>query len=88
MSNLSVKERRWIIKQRLRGAKVTWICGKAGISRDTFYYHWNNFQREGWSGLKVKSRRPKTIHRTPGGYSLKKHAWLESNQDREILQER
>ena len=65
MSNLSIKERRRIIKQRLRGASVTWICEKARISRYTFYYHWNNFQKYGWDGLKVKSKRPKTIHRTP-----------------------
>ncbi len=65
MSNLSVKERRWIIKQRLRGANVTWICEKADISRTTFYRHWSSFQKDGWSGLRAKSRKPKTIHRTP-----------------------
>jgi transposase InsO family protein len=54
-----------MVKQRLRGASVTWICKQTGISRYTFYYHWNNFQREGWRGLSVKSKRPKTIHRTP-----------------------
>jgi len=63
-SNLSIKKRYWIIKKRLQGANVTWICKKTGISRYTFYYHWNNFQQKGWKGLKAKSKRPKTIHRT------------------------
>ena len=35
MSNLSIKECRRIIKQRLRGASVTWICENARISRYT-----------------------------------------------------
>ena len=63
--NLSVKDRRWLIKQHLKGVSVIWICEKAGVSRHTFYYHWRNYWKMGWEGLEEKSRRPKTIHRTP-----------------------
>jgi transposase InsO family protein len=61
---LSVDKRFWIIKRRLQGASVVFICQQAGISRDTFYRYWCRFQREGWSGLGIKSHRPQTIHRT------------------------
>ncbi len=61
---LSVDKRFWIIKRRLQGASVVFICQQAGISRDTFYRYWCRFQREGWDGLGIKSHRPQTIHRT------------------------
>ncbi len=62
---LSVNKRFWIIKRRLQGASVVFICQQAGISRDTFYRYWCRFQREGWDGLGIKSHKPHTIHRTP-----------------------
>jgi len=62
---LSVDKRFWVIKRRLQGANVVFICRQAGISRRTFYYYWRRFQREGWKGLGIKSRRPHTIYRTP-----------------------
>lgn len=65
MDCLSFQERYNLVSARLRGAQVTWICEKYGVSRKTFYYHWRNFQRNGWSGLKLKSHRPRRIHRTP-----------------------
>lgn len=65
MGELSTKQRYWMIKRHLCGVKVAWLCEKLDINRDTFYYHWNNFQREGWDGLKPKSKVPHTIHRIP-----------------------
>ena len=62
---LSVDQRFWIIKRRLQGASVVFICQQAGVSRDTFYRYWRRFQREGWKGLGIRSHRPHRIHRTP-----------------------
>lgn len=62
---LSENQRFWIVKRRMQGASVSFVCRQMGISRDTFYYYWNRFQREGWRGLGPKSHRPKTVHRTP-----------------------
>jgi len=61
---LSKDQRFWIVKRRLHGASVVFICQQAKISRRTFYYYWGRFQREGWKGLELKSHRPQTIHRT------------------------
>jgi len=65
MKNLNFDRRVKLIKAHLRGASVSWICSKYGVSRKTFYYHLQNFNKDGWSGLKRKSRRPHTICRTP-----------------------
>jgi len=62
---LSENQRFWIVKRRMQGASVVFVCRRMGISRDTFYYYWNRFQREGWRGLGPKSHRPKTVYRTP-----------------------
>lgn len=62
---LSVNQRFWIIKRRLQGASVVFICQHAKISRRTFYYYWRRFRHENWKGLGLKSHKPHTIHRTP-----------------------
>lgn len=62
---LSVDQRFWIVKRRLQGASVVFICQQAGVSRDTFYRYWRRFQLEGWKGLGLKSHKPDRIHRTP-----------------------
>ena len=61
---LSVDQRFWIVKCKLRGVSVTFICERAGISRDTFYRFWRRFQSEGWAGLGLRSHKPQTIHKT------------------------
>lgn len=39
---------------------VSDICVQAGISRKVFYFWWNRYQADGWSGLQEKQRgRPK-----------------------------
>ena len=62
---LSVDQRFWMVKRRLAGADASFICEQLDISRDTFYRFWRRFQVEGWSGLGLKSHRPKNVHRTP-----------------------
>ena len=44
---LTIRQRYWLIKKRLNGCDVKWICGKLGIHRDTFYYWMNRFHNEG-----------------------------------------
>lgn len=65
MSKLSVKQRRWLVKKRLYGFDVDWICDELDIHRDTVYYWMQRFHKEGWKGLIFKSHKPHTIHRTP-----------------------
>ncbi len=60
------KLKRWCIRKKLQGWNVALICSHARIPRRTFYNWFNAYQKEGWSGLDPKSRRPNTIHRTPG----------------------
>jgi len=62
---LTVKQRYWLVKKRVKGCDVKWICGKLGVHRDTVHYWMGRFRREGWEGLNRKSRRPHTVHRTP-----------------------
>jgi len=64
--HLSLRARRTLIWKRIKyNWSVTKICKHFRINRDTFYYHWNNYQKYGWNGLAIKSRRPHTIRRTP-----------------------
>jgi len=63
---LSLRARRTLIWKRIKyNWSVTKICEHFRITRRSFYYHWNNYQKYGWEGLSIKSRRPHTIHRTP-----------------------
>ncbi len=64
MTKLSVKQRHWLVKKRLYGFDVEWISNELGIHRDTVYYWMDRFQKEGWKGLRFKSHKPHTIHRT------------------------
>jgi len=50
------KLRKWIIRRRLEGMRVTAICAQAKISRKVFYFWWNRYQAEGWNGLQEKQR--------------------------------
>lgn len=46
------------------GLKVSELCARLGISRQTFYKYRHRFETEGPAGLVERSRRP---HRSPGG---------------------
>jgi transposase len=59
------KIRRWCIKRKLEGGwKVTNICKHIDISRMSFYRYWKRYKKEGFEGLRDRSRRPHTIHTT------------------------
>jgi len=58
------KIRRWSIRRRIDGWKVTEICKHVHISRMSFYRYWKRYKKEGFDGLKDHSRRPHTIYRT------------------------
>lgn len=63
---LSLKARRAIIRRRVKyNWPVAKICSHFSISRETFYYHWNNYLQRGWEGLEIASRKPDTVHYTP-----------------------
>jgi DNA invertase Pin-like site-specific DNA recombinase len=58
---LILRARRAIINRRVKyGWPVIKICSHFNINRDTFYYHWNNYQKYGWEGLEIASRKPDT----------------------------
>lgn len=56
--------RRWCVKKRLSGWRVSDICSHARIPRRTFYNWLKAYQKDGLKGLEIKSRVPKLIHRT------------------------
>jgi transposase len=45
-----------MIKQRLQGMPVSSLCTQAKVSRKVFYFWWNRYQTQGWSGLQEKSK--------------------------------
>ena len=59
-----VKIRRWCIRGKLDGWKVTDICKTIHISRTSFYRYWDRYQKDGMDGLVHRSKRPHTIHST------------------------
>jgi transposase InsO family protein len=50
------KLRKWLIRRRLEGMAVSSICTQAKVSRKVFYFWWNRYQAQGWSGLQEKPR--------------------------------
>jgi transposase InsO family protein len=60
----SVKIRRWCIRRKLDGWKITDICRSVNISRTSFYRYWSRYQKDGFDGLNDRSKKPHTIHRT------------------------
>lgn len=78
---LSLRKRKWIIRRRMNDNwSVIKICKHMRISRYTFYYHWKNYIECGWEGLKIKSRIPKTIHKTDD-YIVKKVLKLREKEE-------
>jgi transposase len=50
------KLRKWIVRRRLEGMRVSEICAQGKISRKVFYFWWNRYVSEGWIGLQEKQR--------------------------------
>jgi len=60
-----LRRRRWIIHRKLEHRKSGEIATALRIDERTVYRWWRVYRKEGWEGLRVKSHRPHTIHRTP-----------------------
>lgn len=62
---LSLRARRTLIWKRIKYHwPVAKIVSHFSISRETFYYHWNNYSKYGWDGLIIKSKAPHAVHKT------------------------
>jgi len=59
-----LRKRRWIIKRKLGNWNNQTIASHLRISKRTVIRWWNVYQKQGLDGLSIKSRRPKTIHKT------------------------
>jgi len=63
-----LRRRRWIVRRRLEGWKINNIATALRVSEKTVDRWWRVYRKEGWEGLRVKSRRPinyaKTSQRT------------------------
>jgi len=57
------KLRRWCIRKRGEGARVSEICTATQIPRRTFYNWWNRYRLHGLEGLEPRPKTPHTIHR-------------------------
>ncbi len=66
------KIRRWCIGRKIDGWKVTDICKHIYIFRMIFYRYWDQYKKEGFDGLRDRSRRPRTIHRTDKKIQIKR----------------
>jgi len=60
-----LRRRRWIIHRKLEHCKSGDIATALRIGERTIYRWWRVYRKQGWEGLRVKSHRPHTIHRTP-----------------------
>ena len=58
-----LKRRRWIVRRRLEGWTAPRIAEALKINEKTVDRWWRLYRKEGWEGLRVKSRRPHTIHK-------------------------
>jgi transposase InsO family protein len=59
-----LRRRRWIVRRKVDGWANSKIAAHLGISKRTVIRWWKTYKEDGWEGLEVKSRRPKTIHKT------------------------
>ena len=60
-----LRRRRWIIRRKLENWKSREIAAAMRIDERTVYRWWQAYRKHGWEGLRLKSHRPHTIHRTP-----------------------
>jgi putative transposase len=58
------KLRRWCVRKKIQGWKVTMICAHARIPRSTFYFWWGKYRDGGFLNLEPRSRRPRIIRKT------------------------
>jgi transposase InsO family protein len=60
-----LKRRRWIIRRKLDGWKTNDIATALRIDERTVYRWWRLYRKNGWEGLRVKSKIPHTYWETP-----------------------
>lgn len=58
-----LKRRRWIVRQKLAGESTANVAVGARCSEASVHRWWRAYQTDGWDSLRVKSRRPHSIHR-------------------------
>jgi len=61
----TLRRRRWIIRRKLEHWKSGEIATALRIDERTVYRWWRVYRKEGWEGLRVKSRRPHHYYKTP-----------------------
>jgi transposase len=64
MVDRELRRRRWIIDRKLEGWRSAEIATALRIDERTVYRWWRVYRKRGWEGLRVKSHKPHTIHRT------------------------
>ena len=60
-----LRRRRWIVRRKLENWKSMEIATALRIHERTVYRWWRVYRKEGWEGLRVKSRIPNTYWKTP-----------------------
>jgi len=61
----TLRRRRWIIRRKLEHWTGGRIATALRIDERTVYRWWRVYRKEGWEGLRVKSRRPHHYYKTP-----------------------
>jgi transposase InsO family protein len=56
-----------MVHKKLQGWPSAKIAAHLRVSERTVLRWWEVYRTSGWDGLAIKSKRPKTIHRAPGG---------------------
>ena len=59
-----LKRRRWIVHKKIQGWDEKDIAAALRISVRTVRRWWKVYREKGWSGLEIKSRKPKITHKT------------------------
>ncbi len=62
-----LRRRRWIIRRKLEHWKSGDIAAALRVNERTVYRWWSVYRKQGWEGLRLKSRRPRRFWRTPEG---------------------
>lgn len=60
-----LKRRRWIVRRKLKEWKTSDIAAALRIDERTVYRWWRFYRKQGWEGLRVKSKAPHTYWKTP-----------------------
>ena len=59
------RKRRWMVRRRLEGWKIADIAEALQVSEKTVDRWCSVHKKQGWEGLRVKSKTPHSFYRTP-----------------------